>query len=51
MSACGLPFRVGLALANFSVQRASVSFCAALSGSSGQIWSAPLPSLIASFSA
>jgi hypothetical protein len=47
ISACGLPSAVGRALANFSVQRASVSFCRALAGSSGQIWAAFLPSFTA----
>lgn len=39
-----------LGLANFSVQRASVSFGAALAGSLGHISPALLPALIASFS-
>jgi hypothetical protein len=51
MSTPGLPPGSGRALANFTVQRASVSFCAALAGSSGQISAAVLPALIASLSA
>ena len=46
-----VPSGFGFALVNFSVQRASVSFCAALAGCSGQISSALWPSLIAAFSA
>ncbi|MBC7159889.1 MAG: hypothetical protein H5U21_07560, partial [Porphyrobacter sp.] len=46
-----LPSAKARALANFSVQRASVSFCAALAGFSGQISAALLPASIASFSA
>ena len=51
MSVPGLPPGSGRALANFSVQRASVSFCAALAGWSGQTSAALLPALIAPFSA
>ena len=36
MSIPGLPFAIGLILANFWVQRASVSFCAALARLSGR---------------
>ena len=50
MSMPGLPVARGLAFANLSAQRASVSFCAARAGLSGQISPALLPALIASFS-
>ncbi len=45
-----MPFSSDRALANFSVQRASVSFWASFAGSSGQISAAVLPALIAAFS-
>ena len=51
MSIPGLPPGSARPLANFSVQRASVSFYAALAGCPGQISAALLPALIASFSA
>ena len=51
MSGCGLPSAVGRALANLSLQRASVSFCRALARSSGQISAALLPAFTAAFSA
>ena len=51
MSIRGLPPAAVRALANFTVQRAPVSFWAALADSSGQTSSAVLPALIASFPA
>lgn len=48
---CGMPSVAGLALLNFTIQRASTSFCAALAGRSGHISWANQPSLIAAFSA
>jgi hypothetical protein len=45
-----VPSTSGLAFENFTVHLASVSFWAAFAGSSGQISSAVLPDLIASFS-
>ena len=51
MSTCPAPSGRSFALRNLTVQRASVSFRAALAGSSGHISRAVRPSLIAAFSA
>ena len=45
------PSGPAFAFLRLTVQRASVSFCDALAGASGQISSADRPSLIAAFSA
>lgn len=45
------PSGFGLALVNFTVQRASASFCAALASLSGHISAAVLPALIPALSA
>lgn len=51
MSICGLPSGPGLALLNFTVQRASMSFWRALDGLSGQMAAAFSPYLMRAFSA
>ena len=51
MSTCPAPSGRSFALRNLTVQRASVSFRAALAGSSGHISPAACPALIAAFSA
>ena len=50
MSTCSAPSGRSFALRNLTVQRASVSFRAALAGSPGRISRAVRPSLIAAFS-